>query len=359
MEKWIQDLRDSQASDGRYPSVAPRGRFGKELGTVGWSDAGILTPFYVYSVTGDDTVIRDHYHSMKRYMDDFLLRRKNMGPEPRFGDWLSFEENSDELQEYLCACFYAFDATLMSRMAEVIGRVDDALLYQTVYERQKNYIIERYMNENGSVKLTQQTAALYALWLDLYTDEESKIAIVRQLKENILGKGTRLQTGFLGTAILLPTLSKIGENKLAYSLLLQDAMPSWLYSVKAGATTIWERWNSYSVENGFDDVKMNSFNHYAYGCVNEWLFSNAAGIRPITAGFQEFWIAPIPDRRLGHLQAEYDSVQGKICSSWEYKGDVLQIRCSIPCNTTAHFRNPLTGEVSVLASGNYEFCWKV
>ena len=254
LEKWMTDMRDTQGVDGSYPSVAPCGPWVLGMGCMGWADAGILVPYYVWKNSGDTTIIEENYHSMKLYMDHFLFSKGTAGPVPAYGDWLSFEPNSQELQVYLGVCYYAWDAMIMSEMADATGRPDDARHYAEIYGKQKKFFIETYVNEDGTVKLTQQTAALFALKLRLLPDEKSYEAVKKQLMDNFADKENRLQTGFLGTSILLPTLSEYGFNDMAYTLLLQDKMPSWLYSVKAGATTVWERWNSYSLENGFGDV---------------------------------------------------------------------------------------------------------
>ncbi len=358
LEKWMQDMRDVQKQDGSYCSVAPLGPFGTDGGALGWADAGILAPYYVWQMSGDSTIVKEHYASMKEYVDGFLASRGLAGPKPCYGDWLSFEPNDDALQVYLGVCYYAWDAMVMAEMAEALGEEADAARYREIYKAEREYFIKTYVNEDGSVKLPQQTAALFALRLKLLPDEKSIEAVKKQLLDNIHEKGSRLQTGFLGTSILLPTLSENGMNDMAYTLLLQDEMPSWLYSVKAGATTVWERWNSYSTKDGFGDVGMNSFNHYAYGCVVEWMFRCMAGIRPgEESGFESFILAPMPDRRIGHVSAEYDSVCGKIRSAWRYDGEKLIYDCTVPANTTSTLVIPTTGEKVSLTSGTYHFEW--
>ena len=355
LEKWMTDMRDTQGVDGSYPSVAPGGPWVLGMGCMGWADAGILVPYYVWKNSGDTTIIEENYHSMKLYMDHFLFSKGTAGPVPAYGDWLSFEPNSQELQVYLGVCYYAWDAMIMSEMADATGRPDDARHYAEVYGKQKKFFIETYVNEDGTVKLTQQTAALFALKLRLLPDEKSYEAVKKQLMDNFADKENRLQTGFLGTSILLPTLSEYGFNDMAYTLLLQDKMPSWLYSVKAGATTVWERWNSYSLENGFGDVGMNSFNHYAYGCVSEWMFAYMAGIRPASAGFAEFVLAPVPDKRIGFCKASYNSSNGLIRSYWRYEGDEIVYECEVPANTSATLVMPVSGVKMHLGSGSYTF----
>ena len=352
LEKWMQDMRDSQDTDGAYPSVAPLGPWKLGMGCMGWADAGIIVPYNVWKMTEDATIIEENWFSMRLYMDDFLARLGTAGPTPTYGDWLSFEPNNMELQIYLGVCYYAWDAMMMAEMAEVIGKPDAARHYSEIYQQEKNFFVATYVNEDGTVKLPQQTAALFALKLKLLPDERSYEAVKKQLVENFERTGYRLQTGFLGTSVLLPTLSDIGLGDIAYKLLFQEAMPSWLYSVNAGATTIWERWNSYSVENGFGNVGMNSFNHYAYGCVTEWMFAYMAGIRPNRYGFRKFVLAPLPDKKLGYCKASFDSACGKIVSEWEYKGEKPVYTFVIPANTTATVR--LQGrDAFELSSGRY------
>lgn len=355
LEKWLQDMRDCQTADGGYTSVAPLGPFGCDSGALGWADAGILVPYYVWKMSGDTHIIRQHYSSMLRYMDSYLAPRGTAGPRPQYGDWLAFEPNDQALQEYLGVCYYAWDAMVMAQMAKVLGKTDDAVRYEAVYESQRAYFISTYVNPDGTVKLPQQTAALFALKLHLLPDAASVGAVKAQLMANFTANGNCLQTGFLGTSILLPTLTEYGLQDMAYTLLLQDKMPSWLYSVKAGATTIWERWNSYSLEAGFGAVSMNSFNHYAYGCVVEWMFAFMAGIRPEDEGFRRFVIAPVVDRRVGFAEAVYESVCGKIASKWYYEADSLIYECTVPANTEATFVSPTDGKCYALTSGNHRF----
>ena len=355
LEKWMQDMQDSQAVDGAYPSVAPTGPWQLSYGALGWADAGIIVPYCVWRMSGDTTIIEENYLSMRIYMDHFLQGKGNAGPIPCYGDWLSFEPNDNELQVFLGVCYYAWDAMLMSEMAEVTGRTDDSERYAAIYQRQKEFFISQYVNEDGTIKLSQQTAALFALRLGLLPDDRSVGAVKASLVENIKAHGDLLQTGFLSTGILLPTLSENGLNDVAYTLLLSDGMPSWLYSVKAGATTVWERWNSYSLEKGFGDVGMNSFNHYAYGCVTEWMFEYMAGIRPEYAGFEEFILAPLPDRRVGFCRASYESDAGLIESYWRFEGDRLVYECAVPANATAKLILPFGGGEKTLGSGKYRF----
>ena len=199
---------------------------------------------------------------------------------------------------------------------------------------------EKYVRENGELVRGEQSVCLYALMLDLLPDDDSRAAVKKQLTDNIAARGNRLGTGFLGTAVLLPTLTKLGLSETAYTLLLQHENPSWLYSVDQGATTIWERWNSYTKKDGFGDVGMNSFNHYAYGSVIGWMFETMAGISPAEPGFEKILIAPEPDCRIG-VKASYDSVRGTIKAESKITDGVWVYECTLPENTAAEIRLPV------------------
>ena len=337
MDKFLTDIRDAQREDGAFPGTAPKGNYnGADWGGTGWADAGIIIPYTIYQQFGDKKVIEDNWDAMRLYIDGFLGSRGKIGPRNIWGDWLAYESNDGQIQSILAVCFYAWDALMMKFMALILGKKEEAEKYRALYEQEKAYFIEQYVNEKGEVIRGEQTICLYALYLDLLPNEDSVEKVKAQLISNIESKGNRLQTGFLGTAIILPTLTKIGRSDLAYTLLLQHDNPSWLYSVDQGATTIWERWNSYTKDRGFGDVGMNSFNHYAYGAVAAWMFSTMAGIdcTPAVPGFKHIIVAPKPDARLA-VQASYYSAYGRIDSKSKVEGDLWSYDCTIPANTRA------------------------
>ncbi len=345
LEKYMQDVRDTQAANGAYHGVAP-GMFvnGEGQGGTGWADAGIIVPYILYTMYDDVQVIRDNWDSMQKYVDDYLGRTSSRGPNNIWGDWLAYESNDQQIQSMLAVAYYAWDALMMADMAEAIGLPEEATRYKELYERERTYFIRQYVNKDtGALKRGEQSVCLYALYLDLLPDEASVAVVTEQLVSNITSKGNRLQTGFLGTKIILDTLTKIGRNDLAYSLLLQTDNPSWLYSVLQGATTIWERWNSYTIETGFGDVNMNSFNHYAYGAVAAWMFDSMAGIgtHPDAPGFKRLLMTPHADTRIGTVKASYESAYGlisveSVCddAKWTYT-------FTIPANTTAELQIPV------------------
>ena len=226
----------------------------------------------------------------------------------------------------------------MADMARATGR--DAAPYEQMAREAKAYLKETFLNPDGtfrtSILNTMQTPALFALRCQL-VEGEARQDMIQRLRQNIEDHDGCLQTGFLGTSILMQTLTDCGLSDVAYSLLLQRRNPSWLYSVDQGATTVWERWNSYMQDRGMGPQGMNSFNHYAYGCVCQWLWETAAGINadPADPGCRHILLRPVPDPRLGHLEAEYHSPAGLIRSAWRYDGDRCTWQFTVPDGTTA------------------------
>lgn len=365
--KWLADARDSQIGfDGSYPSVIPR-LLVAEKNAAAWSDAGIIVPYTLLQMYGDLSLIEEHFDSMEAYMA-FLAKRGTDGPGAIYGDWLSYEPTK---REYISVCYYAYDASLMEKMARAIGRADRAEHYRGVFRDAVARFHTEYM-KNGEITEKTQTGYLLPIRFGMLTPDEERTATAR-LREKLIANDYTLTTGFVGTGVLAQTLSQIGEDNLAYSLLLQTRDPPWLYSVRQGATTVWERWNSYTCERGFGDVSMNSFNHYAYGAVAEWLFAGVAGIRPDPEcpgflrslsdnggnGAQKcFILSPRPDtrterelpagqERITMAEATYHGIR----SRWEYENGELVWRFTIP-DGTAKIEFPLpAGHTTVELNG--------
>ena len=240
------------------------------------------------------------------------------GWEKRDGKWVPLPRTR-QYWNYLGACYWLWDARMMARMAEVIGK--DAGKYEKMAEEAKAYLKERFFGADDGLILPvfreMQTPAVFALKFGL-VEGAAREQTLAGLLANIKSHGDCLQTGFLGTSLLMDVLTESGCADVAYTLLLQHKNPSWLYSVDQGATTVWERWNSYTKKDGFGDVGMNSFNHYAYGAVHAWLYRTAAGIAadPADPGFRHIVMKPLPDRRLGYVKAEYKSAAGLVKSAW-------------------------------------------
>jgi hypothetical protein len=240
----------------------------------------------------------------------------------------------------------------MADMAQAIGDTDAAAHYQAVYEEEKAFFQSLYVQEDGSLSRSEQTPCLYALYLNLLPNEASVAKVTEQLISGIERNGNKIGTGFLGTAIINNALSDIGRDDVAYRLLLQHDYPSWLYSVDQGATTIWERWNSYTLESGFGPVSMNSFNHYSFGAVYEWMMAYQLGISAgEDAGYQHFVLQPTAGGTFSHAGGSFDSPYGRIESKWTAKDGVMtSYECTVPANTTATLYLPM-GETDDVHNG--------
>lgn len=352
LQKFMRDMRDGQGPEGGFPGVAPYAQYGNNRVKVGWGDAAIIVPYKMWKAYGDTTIIRENYEGMFRYM--ILLEQIN-GPVPCWGDWLAYERNDGDIQRYLGCAYYVWDAMLMSEMAAAIGDEEGVARFKDMEKWGRAVFRDDYLNKDGTIKERYrcQTAYLFAIMLNLNTSEEGRKAAISDLLENIRNHGDRLQTGFLGTAIIMNTLSGIGATDVAYKLLLQENEPSWLYSVLQGATTMWERWNSYTKEKGFGNASMNSFNHYAYGAVLEWMFGTMAGIRYDSAapGYRHFILAPEPDPSIEGVKSSYRTPYGTVKSEWRYNGKAWHLEAAVPANTTAAIAIPVPKGKRVLVNG--------
>jgi len=356
LRKYLQDMRDAQRYDGAYSDIAPYTHtYGNTTyGEVGWGDAGIIIPWYLYMMYGDTAVIREHWDSMRQYMDGFMESTGGKGSGLGAKDHLNLEtQDKQPVGNLLAVAYFAWDALMMADMANAIGQPDVAEYYMTVYEREKSIFQMWYVAPNGKLSLKEQTALLYALYLDLLPNEESVAKVTEQLITSIEKYGNTVMTGFLGTSILTKTLTKIGRTDIAYKMLLQDRYPSWLYSVKQGATTIWERWNTYTDGTGFGDVSMNSFNHYAYGAVAGWIYQTVAGIGFDTEnpGFKNILLAPEYNVALPQVKASYESVYGLISVESKLDGDTWTYSATTPANTTATVKIPIAEGKAVTVNG--------
>ena len=378
--KWMRDMRDSQSETGGFPGVAPTAQYGNEKMRLGWADAGIIVPWTVWKQFADNAIVDENWASMERFMnhvndtkyDHYALAEENRNYQ--WGDWVGYEplescsgrafetaETRRQAEQYWCylgASYWALDAGMMRDMAVSTGREADAAKYAAMHETAKEYIRTQFMNPDGTFKLailnTMQTPALFALKNHIVEGKALEDMLAR-LRQNFVDHDGCLQTGFLGTSILMTTLSEYGMSDVAWDLLFQRKNPSWLYSVDQGATTIWERWNSYTLEDGMGPQGMNSFNHYAYGSVCQWIWETAAGIAadPAQPGFRHIVMKPVPDKRLGHLDACYQSAAGLIKSSWKYEGDTWTWTFTVPEGATATVTLPGETESKDYEAGTY------
>jgi alpha-L-rhamnosidase len=346
MNKWLIDLNDGQNEEGVYPHVAPA--VGGGYGSPAWSDAGIIVPYTLWRVTGDERFITRHYDNMRRYLD-YLERNSENGLRPAigYGDWVA--AGAETPKDVIATAYFAYSAKLMAEMAEAIGRKEDAERYRQLFARIRDAFVKAYVQPDGRIKGETQTCYALALDLDLLPDELKPKALTHLIAD-IEQRGWHLSTGFVGTRHLMSVLSKFGRTDVAYRLLLQETYPSWLYTVRMGATTIWERWNSILPDGRIHEPGMNSFNHYAFGCVGEWLFGVVAGIAELEPGFRRILIRPHPDG-LDFVRASYESVRGRIGVEWRKEGDRFHLLVTIPANTTALVYVPTKNADAVTESG--------
>ncbi len=381
--KWMRDMRDSQHELGGFPGVAPLAQYGAEMTRLGWSDAGVIVPWVVWKQFGDTEIVNENWESMEKMMNHInetkynhqALRGEN--GDYQWADWLSYEplescgggkdyqdENGHwavrpeayEYWNYLCANYWLMDAEMMADMARATGR--DAERYESMAADARQYIRDNFIKGDGTFKTeilnTMQTPALFALRNGI-VEGTAKDDMIQRLRRNFAEHDNCLQTGFLGTSILMPTLTENGMSDIAYELLFQRKNPSWLYSIDNGATTIWERWNSYMIEHGMGPRGMNSFNHYAYGCVCEWMWETMAGISTDVSqpGFRKIIMKPVPDRRLGFVKAEYASAAGKIKSHWKFEGDKWIWNFTVPEGAVAEVTLPGETVSKTYTSGSH------
>ena len=232
----------------------------------------------------------------------------------------------------------------------MLGKTEDAKRFDALFARIKAAFNKAYVSPEGRLKSNSQTSYVLALAFDMLP-EDKREAAAGYLVENIKSRDTHLSTGFNGTAYLMPTLAATGHNDIAYKLLLNDTFPSWGYSIKHGATSIWERWDGWTAEKGFQDPGMNSFAHYSFGAVARWMFQTVAGIDMQTPGFQRLKIAPTPGEGLTWVKADYNSIHGRIATAWKIEGNQLVIDVTIPANTTAKVTLPVSNPQQVTESG--------
>ncbi|MEU1482964.1 alpha-L-rhamnosidase [Streptomyces sp. NPDC005752] len=330
LTKWLYDLRDAQTPDGAFTHVAP------DLpnvghGAAGWGDAGVTVPWALYQAYGDVRVLEQSWTPMLDWLE--YLEAHSTGllrPADGFGDWLNIEDETPK--DVIATAYFAHSADLVARTAEVLGK--DPGPYRTLFGRVRDAFRGAYVSAGGRVKGDTQTAYVLALSMDLLEQDDRGPAADR-LVALIEAKDWHLSTGFLGTPRLLPVLTDTGHTDVAYRLLLRRTFPSWGYQIDRGATTMWERWDSVRPDGSFQDAGMNSFNHYAYGSVGEWMYANIAGIAPGAPGFRKVVVRPRPGGGVTQAEGRFDSRYGPVSTRWKKDADGFALRVALPPNTTA------------------------
>lgn len=368
MTKWTQDVVDAQNADGAFPDFAPNVKE-RNTGAPAWGDAGVIVPWTIYQAYGDTRILQKHYKAMAKwisYIHDAnpdLIWRKRMGN--NYGDWLNHD--ADMPREVLATAYFAYDSHLMARIAEVLGKKGDAKKYQKLYRDVSAAFVKEFVSEDGTIKGDTQSCYVLALRFGLLPDSLRTAATKRLVDDIVTKRDTHLSTGFVGVGYLNPTLTENGQTDLAYKLLLNDTYPSWGYSIKYGATTIWERWDGWTKEKGFQDPGMNSFNHYSLGSVGQWMFGTIAGIDLLEPGYKRILIQPIPGGGLTWAKGAVDTINGRVETSWMIEDGKFILDVVIPTNTEAVIKLPgiilnapstakkLHGREFVVSGGKYTF----
>ncbi|MGO8744441.1 MAG: family 78 glycoside hydrolase catalytic domain [Thermoguttaceae bacterium] len=351
--KWLVDLcQDGQRADGAYPDVAPS-ILGH--GNAVWEDAAVVCTYRQYEMYGDTRAIQAHYANLAKFMDHLAKVSTNyLRPGGAYGDWLLLA--GPQISDVHGTAYYYYCATLMAEMAQAIGKTADAARYRDLAGKIKAAFVKNFVRPDGSIldakKATGQTFYALGLAWDLVPPDLREKA-GEHLLADLKTHDWHLATGFIGTPLLLPALDKIGRADAAYRILLNETYPSWLLQVKLGSTTMWERWDGWLPNKGFQDPGMNSFNHYWLGCVGEWLYTQVAGLDTVGPGFEKIVIRPrvCPKAGLTWAKVRYDSIRGRIESGWKLSGGKLELDVTIPANVLATVYVPAADATAVTEGG--------
>ncbi|WP_433744445.1 family 78 glycoside hydrolase catalytic domain [Paenibacillus amylolyticus] len=366
--KWLRDLEADQGEDGGIPFFVPDLRSSTSEGwgdtshsSAAWGDAAVICPWTIYEMYGDARLLAEQYESMKRWIEYIHVQGDNpylWNTGFHFGDWLGLDSKPDSYvgatdTDYVATAFYAYSVSLTQKAAEVLGKTDDAEYYKQLHTNIVHAFRNEFVTPAGKIAVPTQTAHVLALQFDLL-DATARTRAVEQLAKLVKEAGNHLTTGFVGTPYLNPVLSDAGLHNLAYTLLFQEDYPSWLYQVTQGATTVWEHWDGIKEDGSLWSADMNSFNHYAYGAIGEWLYRYVAGIRSDEhqPGFRLVHIEPQPGPGLDWVEASLETMYGQVASSWHRLAEgEMEIRVHIPVNTRGTVRLPGAGAQLILEQG--------
>lgn len=363
--KWLKDVTADQRPGGEVPDVIPdilnkQGSLTAEP-SAGWGDVAVIAPWTMYNVYGDKQLLENQYPGMKAWVD-YIINKSGesliWSGGSKYGDWLFYhppvnshrEPDGHTDHDFIATAFFAYSTSIMAETAKVLGKTDDVKFYSELFAKIKNVFINEYVTKSGRVGTNSQTSYVLALMFDLLPETlkgNAAMYLVKDIKE----RNNHLSTGFLGTPYICFVLSDNGYTDVAYDLLLQEIYPSWLYPVKMGATTIWERWDGQKTDSTFQDPGMNSFNHYAYGAIGDWMYRVSAGIEIKEPGYKQFIIQPHPTEKLTYSKASFESSYGTIASGWERVGKNAVITVKIPHNTSATIKLPVSAASKVSENG--------
>lgn len=382
---WLQSVREEQGIDGLIPNFVPFRSFLTSLTGAAWGDAATIVPWELYQFTGDKSILKDNYNMMKRWLSYHTFNsHQHISTMGSHGDWLQpFTENGsnggDTNRDLIATAYYARSADILAKSARILGFENDAQQFETLFNnirhKFRDYFFDAQFNlhaeitkppvfrngseQKGNAKVFSpkptQTSYLLPLAFNLFEPQEQAQAMNQLLA--LLEKSNRhLGTGFLGTPLLAPVLQKFGHSDIMYELLFKESYPSWFYSINQGATTTWERWDSYSLSEGFNGEKMNSLNHYAYGAVASWFYRGILGIQQLSPGFKSFTVSPQFSAKLGQVSGSHPTPQGDIALSWqliEHTGHskTVNMTLRVPKNTQAHLELPSLSNIQIKSKG--------
>lgn len=363
--KWLKDVALDQKPGGEVPDVVPDVLNAQNAITArpsaGWGDVSVIAPWTMYMVYGDKKLLETQYPSMKKWVEYI---RKQAGDSyqwkggSKYGDWLFYhppvnnhtEPDGYTEPDFIATAYFAYSASLLAEAAGELGKTEDQKTYTELFNNIKKVFIREYVTPAGRVGTCSQTSYILALKFNLLPDELREKA-ARFLVEDIKRRRNHLSTGFLGTIYICHELTREGFTDVAYDLLLQETYPSWLYPVRMGATTIWERWDGQKPDSTFQDAGMNSFNHYAYGAIGDWMYRVSAGLDTRLPGYRNLLIQPHPTTKLDFSKADYETPYGTASSGWERKDGKIIVKVKIPANADATIFLPVDDPAEVTQNG--------
>ena len=371
-KSWLASMRDDQDADGVIPDIIPSANQKFRERSPGWMDAAIFIPWDVYVRTGDIGVLQENYEMMGKLVGWYRSQSVN-GLLPNIkgnGDWLQPYSHGLQVRNkvdvkrgdtpfaLIGTAFYARDARILTDCARVLGLTDDAKRYGDEEASVRGAFVKEYFDAEGKIRNAPETQTAYVLAIafDLLPPG-LKTKAGKNLARLVREADVHLRTGFLGTPHLTAALDETGHSDLAAELLFQETYPSWFYSINQGATTMWERWNSYTRDKGFGDAKMNSFNHYAYGAIGQWMYERIAGLAPDpeNPGYKHFFVRPLIVKQLDSARAELETPYGKAVSAWAKNGENVEMTVVVPPNTTATVELPDGRKAETVSSGTHHY----